>query len=139
MQSGITAVFQQFRQACCGYRLRVVFATLVWAVLSSAPAAADYLSDLESEAEATASVADKDAAGITPASGGGAIGASGLTGGNGRKQFERALKAERPNIHTFYERLQEADKVRVVEYYKASSEKMPKTVNLILDLYFKKE
>ncbi len=79
-----------------------------------------------------------DSAGSIPARSG-AIGSSRSIEVSGRKAFERALKAERPNVYTFYDRLPEEHKVQVVDYYAASEEKMSKTVNRILDLYFQKK
>ncbi len=111
---------------------------LVIALLSSTPVAADYLSDLEAEAEASAAVPSADSAGSVPQRSG-AIGSSRSAEADGRRVFERALKAERPNTYTFYSRLPEQYKVQVADYYAASGEKMAKTVNLILDLYFQKK
>ncbi len=56
-----------------------------------------------------------------------------------RVQFERALRAGRPSIYTFYGRLPDADKAQVVERYAGSIDNMSKAVNLTLDLYFKRK
>jgi len=101
------------------------------------PVSADYLSELESEAESSANVPAEGVAGSLP-SRGGAIGGSQSAAG-ARKGFERALKAERPHVYTFYSRLPETDKTRVADYHANASGKMSKTVNLILDLYFQKK
>ncbi len=137
MPSGIAAVFQQYWKALSGRKLQIIFVALVMGVASAPSAAADYLSELEAEAESSASVLDEDVADPVPARGG-AIG-NPRPVASGRKGFERALKAERPNVYTFYDRLQKSDKAQVVEYHTTSSGKMSKTVNLILDLYFQKK
>ena len=137
MHSGIAAVFQQYWEALSGRKLQIFFAALVMGAVSTSSAAADYLSELEAEAESSAGVLDEDKADPVPARGG-AIG-SPRPAVNGRKGFERALKAERPNVYTFYSRLSESHKAQVVDYHTTSSGKMPKTVNLILDLYFQKK
>lgn len=137
MRSGIAAVFQQYREALSGRTLQIIFAALVVGVVSTSSAAADYLSELEAEAESSAGVLDKDTADSVPARGG-AIG-SPRSAANGHKGFERALKAERPNVYTFYSRLSASDKAQVVDYHAMASGRMPKTVNLILDLYFQKK
>ena len=102
-----------------------------------APVAADYLSELEAEAESSAHVLDEDRVDIAPALGA-ALGKPGPVA-DGRREFERTLKAEKPNIYTFYSRLSEPHKAQVVDYHMASSGKVLKTVNLILDLYFQKK
>jgi len=137
MHSGIVVVFQRYWEAFLGRKLHILFTGLVIAMVSSAPAAADYLSELEAEAESSAGVLDEDTADSVPARGG-AIG-SPRAAVSERKGFERALKAERPNVYTFYSRLSESHKAQVVDYHTVSSEKMSKTVNLILDLYFQKK
>ncbi|HEC15797.1 MAG TPA: hypothetical protein ENI99_04375 [Sedimenticola sp.] len=136
MHSGIAAVFQQKGQALADRKLHFVLVILASLVMAS-PVSADYLSELESEAESSAGVPSEGVAGSLP-SRGGAIGSSRSVEG-GRKSFERALKAERPHVYTFYSRLPETDKARVADYHARSSGKMSKTVNLILDLYFQKK
>jgi len=133
MHSGIAAVVQQYWQALSGRRLHIILVGLMIA----SPVSADYLSELESEAASSASIPAEDTAGSLPARGG-AIG-SPKPAVSGRKRFERALKAERPNVYIFYNRLPEPKKSQVVEYHAMSSGKMSKTVNLILDLYFQKK
>lgn len=137
MHSGIAAVFQQYGEALSGCKRHIVFTGLVIAIVSSAPVAADYLSELEAEAESSADVLDADTAGSVPARGG-AIGSPRPVEG-GRKGFEHALKVERPNVYTFYSRLSEPHKAQIVDYHMTSSGKILKTVNLILDLYFQKK
>ncbi len=135
MYSRIAAIFQQYGETLSGCKRHIVFTGLVVAIVSSAPVAADYLSELEAEAESSADVLDEDTVGSVPARGG-AIGSSRE---GGRKGFEHALKVERPNVYTFYSRLPEPDKAQVVAYHATSSGKISKTVNLILDLYFQKK
>ena len=137
MHSGIVVVFQHYWEAFIGRRLHTLFTGLVIAMVSSAPVAADYLSELEAEAESSAGVLNEDTVNSVP-SRGGAIGSPRPVAG-GRKGFERALKAEKPNVYTFYSRLSESHKAQVVDYHTTSSGKMSKTVNLILDLYFQKK
>ncbi|HEB92402.1 MAG TPA: hypothetical protein ENI94_02850 [Gammaproteobacteria bacterium] len=135
MHSGIAAVFPQYGGGHTGRKFHLIFTGLVITMVLSAPVAADYLSDIEAEAESS---------GRVPAEGsisahGGTIGGSKLVETSGRKRFERALKVERPHIYTFYDRLPEQNKAQVADYYATSSGKISKTVNLILDLYFQKK
>ncbi len=137
MQSRIVAVFQQYGEALSGCKHRIVFTGLVMAMASSAPVAADYLSEIEAEAASSAAIPDEDMAGSVSARGGAIGGSRPVT--DERKGFERALKAERPNVYTFYSRLPEPHKAQVVDYHMTSSGKLSKTVNLIFDLYFQKK
>ncbi len=137
MHSGIAAVFQQYGEALSGCKRHIVFTGLVIAMVSSAPVVADYLSELEAEAESSADVLDEDTA-DSVSTRGGAIG-SPRPAVDGRKGFEHTLKTERPNVYTFYSRLPTPDKAQVVVYHATSSGKISKTVNLILDLYFQKK
>lgn len=134
MQSRVAVSFGYFREAFVSRQFLAVLIVLsTFAVVPWAFAADDYLSELDDEAESSASVPNEDDPGFVR------NGAGSNPAQNARAAFERTLRGERPSIYIFYGRLSDSDKARVVEFYAKNTENMSKTVNLVLDLYLKKK
>lgn len=132
MHNGIAVSLRGNRKAHAGPSLLILLIMLAAPIAPTMAAADDYLSELEAEAEASASIPSDDS---LP---GGAIGAP-KSAHDERKDFERVLRSERPHVYTFYSRLKEAEKKQVVLHYLETSESVAKAVNLTLDLYFKRK
>lgn len=99
-------------------------------LISPVLVADDYLQAVEAEAELSANVPSEDAPVAQRAD----------AAPEGRRvDFERALQAQRPSIFTFYGRLSDTDRNRVVQHYIDTSDNMIKAVNMTLDLYFKRK
>ncbi len=89
---------------------------------------ADYLSELDAEAEASAEAPGE-------ATGGQALGED-RAQAQERKAFERTLKAGYPHVYTFYGRLSEANKRKVLDGHLREQLKQTRINKMILDLYF---
>lgn len=89
-------------------------------------AEADYLSDLEAEAEISSQVISKQ---LTPQE-------KELL--KMQNDLTSALQSKRAASYRFYSKLSEEEKLQVLKVYKQSDKDLSKTANHVMELYFKK-
>lgn len=109
------------RAACTGITFALLLGTL------PAIGTADYLSELEAEAS-------KEAPNAAAPAGGRALGSP--VPAQQRSAFELGLKSDYPHVYTFYGRLTEANKRKVLNGHLQDHLKPSQANKLIFDLYF---
>lgn len=110
---------------------RIFHIIILWGLFACLPAIAvddDYLKALETEANNTASMANK------PSPKPRVLKASGLSN-SARKNFENLLQFELPSTYTFYSKLTSEQQVSVIKHY-IQEQKISSASKLIFDLYF---
>ncbi|KPJ94530.1 MAG: hypothetical protein AMJ53_05065 [Gammaproteobacteria bacterium SG8_11] len=111
--------------------IRMFYALLIWALMTALPVFAaeeDYLKALESEADNTSSLNQKQSNNPTAAKSGGVKNSV-------KEDFEKLLEFELPSTYKFYTKLKTDDQIKVVKLY-SREKKMSAASKLIFDLYF---